>query len=1066
MSIGCNYGVNRARAIALGAILGGLTVLPAASKARASGADDDRRPAEASVGIAATDTASYAVGDVHTGETIGPEHFGTSYVESMEAAVARDAVRRGAQRGEGDTEMQEVRGVWAIPSRRATFYPHSGIHYVTNKYGDTRMAIGFAGLVDVDGAFVAGQASEGVWTSALRVLGFRDGVQVAETEWFEDVDDQPDWFAMGLRRVDRIVIEAKAVINGAGWYALDDLTFTTLADDGAEGETVVLDFEDCAYRQQLSGSPYAGLTWELGAGVATGIDAVPAPRTAHVEQGEDVARGDDDGGVAGIVGKGTLPNLELDFQGVIRGDAGSNSFPPDSNGAIGPSHFVVTVNRNFGVFDRQTGAELVNIHLQSFLPNSNGDPRVLWDQFSERWIVIVSDFSSKLFLAVSMTADPMGSWFKTSFVVSTGSDSGCFPDYPTFGFDEFGIYSSSFMVGCGLTIFAIDKAPLIAPIPSLGTITAFRNLPLEGAIQPVATYGDAGGEYFVSRQSSTKLRLRRLVGPMTSPSLLELGSVTIPVHSGPPNVPALGSTTPLDHTISHRMLNAVYRNGSVWATHDIGVSGMAVCRWYEIDVDTMSLNQVGTVTSSSLHYFYGAIAVNANNDVVMAFSGANGEQYAACYYTGRLASDPTGTMAPPALLREGNGAQNNIDSFGRNRWGDYSLTTVDPDDDLSFWTIQEYAHATNIWGTWVGHMTVTPALLGFSYPNGQPDMIDPAGDSLLVAIAGQNGGELDPGSPMLFVDTGAGFVATAMSKVGDGVFEGLFPASDCGETVQYYVSAEVAGGDPSTDPPDAPVSSFDALSAVDVIVAFEEDLETPVSWTIGAAGDTATTGIWVRVNPNGTTAQPEDDHTDAPGTMCFVTGQGTPDGGLGENDVDNGQTTLTTSAIDTTGVAAATMSYWRWYSNNTGNSPNADVFTVDISNDNGATWTNVEVVGPTGSGTSGGWILHEFALADLVEPTDQVRLRFIAADLADGSIVEAAIDDVRVTSLVCAPSIPGDTDGDGDVDNADFAGFPECMTGPNGTGVPQGCEPYDLNVDGVVDMHDFKLFMLLFTGAG
>jgi hypothetical protein len=46
--------------------------------------------------------------------------------------------------------------------------------------------------------------------------------------------------------------------------------------------------------------------------------------------------------------------------------------------------------------------------------------------------------------------------------------------------------------------------------------------------------------------------------------------------------------------------------------------------------------------------------------------------------------------------------------------------------------------------------------------------------------------------------------------------------------------------------------------------------------------NTATSGLWTRVDPIGTTAQPEDDHTDAPGHICFVTGNGSVGGAAGE----------------------------------------------------------------------------------------------------------------------------------------------------------------------------------------
>jgi len=75
---------------------------------------------------------------------------------------------------------------------------------------------------------------------------------------------------------------------------------------------------------------------------------------------------------------------------------------------------------------------------------------------------------------------------------------------------------------------------------------------------------------------------------------------------------------------------------------------------------------------------------------------------------------------------------------------------------------------------------------------------------------------------------------------------------------------------------------------------------------------------------------------------------------------------------------------------------------VDISDDGGSTWTNVETVGPSGPEVVGGWIFHEFHVAAFVTPTDQVVVRFVAADLGSGSVVEAAIDDVLVTALTCA----------------------------------------------------------------
>ena len=109
---------------------------------------------------------------------------------------------------------------------------------------------------------------------------------------------------------------------------------------------------------------------------------------------------------------------------------------------------------------------------------------VLFDQHSGRWIITVDDFNTRCYLAVSTTSSATGSWFKTNFVMSQGDDAGRWPDYPTLGVDANGIYVSAYMVGGfgQMSIFAVNKAPLVATPPSLGTVTAFRNLPWEAAI--------------------------------------------------------------------------------------------------------------------------------------------------------------------------------------------------------------------------------------------------------------------------------------------------------------------------------------------------------------------------------------------------------------------------------------------------------------------------------------------------------------------------------------------------------------------------------------------------------
>ena len=114
------------------------------------------------------------------------------------------------------------------------------------------------------------------------------------------------------------------------------------------------------------------------------------------------------------------------------------------------------------------------------------------------------------------------------------------------------------------------------------------------------------------------------------------------------------------------------------------------------------------------------MTVNSRGDIAFGFSGSSLGTYPGAYYTARKVSDPPGAVAIPALLKSGLSPYFKKDSRdGSNRWGDYSATMVDPVDDLTFWTVQEYADAqvapgcptdgTGRWGTvWGSFSLATP----------------------------------------------------------------------------------------------------------------------------------------------------------------------------------------------------------------------------------------------------------------------------------------------------------------------------------------------------------------------
>jgi hypothetical protein len=259
-------------------------------------------------------------------------------------------------------------------------------------------------------------------------------------------------------------------------------------------------------------------------------------------------------------------------------------------------------------------------------------------------------------------------------------------------------------------------------------------------------------------------------------------------------------------------------------------------------------------------------------------------------------------------------------------------------------------------------------------------------------------GTLNPDSLLVRYDTGSGFQAVQMTPTGTAdEYEALIPAQAPGTFVDYYIVAEDTNANRRTDPVNAPatVHSF-FVGTLSVILA--DDFESAGSWTVGAAGDNATTGVWQRGDPQGTTTgtaqvQPEDDHTGAPGINCYAT-QLAAGTSVGQYDVDNGKTTLLSPVFDLSSYTVAFVSYWRWYTNSLGSGAGDDYWQVQVTN-NGTTWVDLEYT----LENRNSWAQYSFQLHQYITLTANVRFRFIASDVNLASLVEAAVDDFSITGF-------------------------------------------------------------------
>jgi hypothetical protein len=192
-------------------------------------------------------------------------------------------------------------------------------------------------------------------------------------------------------------------------------------------------------------------------------------------------------------------------------------------------------------------------------------------------------------------------------------------------------------------------------------------------------------------------------------------------------------------------------------------------------------------------------------------------------------------------------------------------------------------------------------------------------------------------------------------------------------------------GNTYIDVPTAPDRVYNALSVAGTDTFFTDDFEQNKGWTV--VNENLRDGAWVRAIPfgGGGGAPPKD--YDGSG-RCYVTGNEL------YRDVDGGPTRLISPIFDLSSAegSTATLDYAYW---STGSAE--DVLAVEASNDGGTTWVLV-VEHPAGEWR---WRLDSFRIDEYVELTDQVRLRFSAADIPDNSFTEAGLDAVLITTALC-----------------------------------------------------------------
>jgi hypothetical protein len=323
-------------------------------------------------------------------------------------------------------------------------------------------------------------------------------------------------------------------------------------------------------------------------------------------------------------------------------------------------------------------------------------------------------------VAVSTTGDPAGSFNRYSFAYANFPDfpkTAVWPDAYYLTVNQFNAAGTTFL---GANVAALDRTAMLAGQPAAAisfnaptNVASLLPSDLDSSTQP-----PAGSPNFLSTIGANANTLEVFQfhvdfttpsnSTFTGPTTLATNAFTLPCNGGGTCIPQSGTRTRLDSLGDRLDFRAAYRaftdHQSIVLSQTVTAGSSTGIQWYEIRISSTnvpSIFQQGTYAPDSSFRWMPSIAMDNVGDIAVGFSVSSSSLHPEIHYTGRLVSDPAGTMSQgEGTIINGAGSQN-----GRlNRWGDYSAMNVDPADSCTFWYTSEYipSNGSFNWRTRVG----------------------------------------------------------------------------------------------------------------------------------------------------------------------------------------------------------------------------------------------------------------------------------------------------------------------------------------------------------------------------
>jgi hypothetical protein len=664
------------------------------------------------------------------------------------------------------------------------------------------------------------------------------------------------------------------------------------------------------------------------------------------------------------VGSAAAASVGSNFEGV---NNVNGVLPPDTNGDVGPNHYVQMVNLAFAIYDK-SGTKLYgpvngNTLWQGFggpcETTNDGDPIVQYDHLADRWMM--SQFALPRYprgpfyqcIAVSQTPSPLGAWNRYEFQISSSK----LNDYPKFGVWPDGYYMSINQFQCnifgcswaGQGVIAFERDQMLAGgsarMVYFDLYNTDANLggmlpadldgpaPVAGTPNPFVQMDDDAWGY-----SPDQLQIWNFHVDWNNPSGSTFQhNVDLGVAAFDSNlcgyarncIPQPGGTK-LDAISDRPMYRLQYRNFGSYQTlvtnQTVDVGGdHAGVRWYELQNSGggWSIAQQGTYAPDNAHRWMGSVAMNGAGDMALGYSVSSTSISPSIRFTGRLASDPLGDMnVAEGTIINGSGYQ----THSSGRWGDYSMMAVDPTDDCTFWYTTEYYNGVSSagWQTRVGSFTL-----------GSCGTVD---NPPSVTITNPAGGATVSGTVTVTANASDDNGVTSVTYNVDGGLEQPMSLStgsaNNGTWTATWNSASTADGTHTITVTATDTASHPGSDSVGVTV---DNVDEPplVSTHDPVNGSTVSGVVTIQVGAS--------DDRDATGTLTVEV---SIDGGTWQSASYNGGSGYYESAWDTTGLADQTNHTIDSRATDSGNSTtNASQVTVTV--DNAPPPAGVTVVGIT-----------------------------------------------------------------------------------------------------------------------